>query len=1449
MDSMGGAGTKPQENAEATLMRNGARKWILRVGRDWREIPAPALLAMLCASAFSPLIAVGAGITGAAAVAGIEVLSSVGGGVLTDVITKAIERLRPQSEGGSASPSDIEKVLASEIGKVLATGTAAAGALRAEIGQVLEGIDLGGAMLREAIDSGNEQLRSDLIAAISVLGSDFAELRFLVSDVAAAAARIQRDLDEQRANTRVIIEQNIGQSAEIRRVREDIAVIERRTRPSTRADVSASDGQMRWEGCPYRGLLPFSEADAEIFYGRERLTTELAVKVAGQTSHGGLIVVTGASGAGKSSLLRAGLLPALARGLQVQGSPRWPCRVMTPTKEPFSELATQLASVGGGNALAIAAALAADPGQAYLAARQAVLASTESYGRPSTAGENSVRLVLIVDQFEEIFTLNAGADRDRDAERKEFITALCAMAMNPAGEAKQSPALVVIAVRGDFLDRCAAYAGLATAMQQSQFVVGPMTDSDLRLAITGPADAAGLHLEPSLTETILGDLRAAGTDTPAGVLPLLSQAMLLTWENRDGDRLTSHGYGKSGGISRAIEISADAVYDGLPAASQMLAKQILRDMTAASRDARLSRLPVTTAALYALPGVEQSQADEILERFVAKRLVVLNEGTAEIAHDALLTAWPRLRGWLEEDQASWSLHSQLADDAEEWGRGRQPDFLYRGIQLADFQRTVSTWTANPARYPSLTPTEREFLHASQQAEMSRSRRRRIFAAALVVLLLASLIGGGLAVAAAKRANEQTTLAVFRELVTQSEALDTTNPVTAALLAAAAWRINPGAQARVALLDALAQPERAVLTTGSAATDVAISPNGSLLATADLTGGARLWDMTTHREIGGPVTTEAFAVAFSPNGKILATGGLGTVQLWDVATRRPVGSPIAVAGGQDKAVYEVAFSPDGKTFATADGDGTARLWDVATHRQIGAPLSSPNGVTMYAVAFSPNGKILATGDARDTARLWDVATHRQIGSPITVASSQGLDDDVYEVVFSRDGKTFATAGGDGTARLWDVATHRQIGAPLSSPNSEVGGVAFSPDGKMLATGDGDGTVRLWDTTTQQEIGSPLSVSAGLTGRVAFSPDGQTLAVETNDGTVYLWDVDEWRQIGAPINVGATPGGAQIGFSPDDNIMVIASASTKLWNAATRRQVGAFQNTGNNTAYALAFSPDGKILATADSGDRGSSLWNLPSGRPIGRLLPTEGSTLGNFDFVVALAFSHDGNTLATVNDDGTLRLWDIAEKRQIGTSLTVSIGSSPVAAFGQDGTILAFAEGSRGTLLWDIATRHQIGSIPSTGPNGYASDLAFSPNGKILAIAGNEGIVRLWNVATQRQIGSSIVPGSESVSAVTFSPDGNILATADADGTVRLWDVATQQQIGSAFAPGSDIYNIAFAPSGAVLATLSADGTVRLWGVTLPDDPLDAVCSIAGRSLTRQEWNTYISAEPYQPVCP
>ena len=454
-------------------------------------------------------------------------------------------------------------------------------------------------------------------------------------------------------------------------------------------------GVARWmQGCPYRGLLPFGETDAGVFYGRERLAAQLAVKLAGRASHGGLVVVTGASGSGKSSLLRAGLLPILALGRQIPGSDQWPRIVMTPTKDPLTELAARLAAIGGPDALAVRDGLARHPDQAHLAVRSAVLAARHDGEPPwpgDRTGDDTARLVLIVDQFEQVFTLNP--DLGGQATRQAFITALCAAAANPVGPGLEPPALVVIAVRGDFWNRCAAVPELADALQDGQFVVGPMTESELRVAITGPAETAGLRIDPALTDTILGDLRAAGADGSAGVLPLLSQAMALTWEQREGAWLTSHGYAQAGGVSHAVQTGADRVYESLSAGQQALAREMLRSMTVTSRDGGLARRPVTREDLYAgLPGAARADIDAILDAFAAERLAVLDDDKAQLAHDVLLRAWPRLRGWLEEDQASWILYSQLADAAVAWhDSDDDPSFLYRGAQLAALQQVVVRW--------------------------------------------------------------------------------------------------------------------------------------------------------------------------------------------------------------------------------------------------------------------------------------------------------------------------------------------------------------------------------------------------------------------------------------------------------------------------------------------------------------------------------------------------------------------------------------------------------------------------------------------------------------------------------------------------------------------------------------------------------------------------------------
>ena len=547
----------------------------------------------------------------------------------------------------------------------------------------------------------------------------------------------------------------------------------------------------RWaRGCPYRGLLPFGESDAEVFYGRERLAAELAVKLAARVSRGGMVVVTGASGSGKSSLLRAGLLPILARGQQIPGSDRWPRIVMTPTKDPLTELAARLAAVGGQDAVAVRDGLMRHPDQAHLAIRSAVLAAARHDEQPPASGDSGPRLVLIVDQFEQVFTLNP--DLGGEATRQAFITALCSAAANPVGPGQVPPALVVIAVRGDFWDQCAAVPELVSTLQDGQFVVGPMTESELRVAITGPAEAAGLRIDPALTDTILGDLRAAGEDRSAGVLPLLSQAMALTWEQREDDRLTSHGYAQAGGVSRAVQTGADRAYGTLPAGQQAIAQEVMRSMTVASRDGGLARRPVTRQDLYAgLPEATRSDIDAVLDAFAAERLTVLDGDKAQLSHDVLLRAWPRLRGWLEEDQASWILYGQLADAAAAWHDSHgDPSFLYRGAQLTTLQQAVTRWSASPGRYPALTGTQDDFLRASQRAATRGTRRRRSSVAALALLTVAAMLASAFAFQQRSSYLRQRDQAIFNETSAEAFQVSATNPSLAAQLTLAAYRMQP-----------------------------------------------------------------------------------------------------------------------------------------------------------------------------------------------------------------------------------------------------------------------------------------------------------------------------------------------------------------------------------------------------------------------------------------------------------------------------------------------------------------------------------------------------------------------------------------------------------------------------------------------------------------------------------
>ena len=862
------------------------------------------------------------------------------------------------------------------------------------------------------------------------------------------------------------------------------------------------------------------------------------------------------------------------------------------------------------------------------------VADTGSGSPADTIALAPPRLVLIIDQFEELFT--AGGDAENGpGEGEAFIAALHAAAAVPAGPHKRPPALVVAAVRADFLGRLIAYPPLKAALETGPFTVGPMSEAELRLAITGPAAEAGLAIEPALVETVIAELRErTGGGLGSGVLPLMSQAMAATWEHCEGSELTLRVYRRAGGVANAVNRSAQAAYDVLTSQQKDAARLVFTQLTVITADGQLARRRCGRTDLHPPGAPMAADIDAVIDIFSAQRLLVLGEDSVEISHDVLLQAWKQLRDWLGDDQLDRALYSQVVTDADTWDSNRRdPSYLYRPGRLATIDAAISRWQDAPARYPPLPVTGKAFLQAAHHAARRSTRRRRSGFAILALLTVLAVAASGVALSQRAAAVRQRNQAVYNQVIAEALQFGTSDTPLAAQLNLAAYRIQPTQD----LASRLLNTENTPLS----------------------------WPLATH---AGAVNS----VAFSPDGHTLASGSDdGSVRLWDVADPahpRPLSQPLTGTG--IAAVNSVAFSPDGHTLASGDANGTVRLWDVAdpAHpRPLGQPpLTSSGSAAVASMAFSPDGHTLASGDDDGTVVLWDIgdpAHPSALGQPLTSSGTTAVDS----VAFSPDGHTLASGSLDGTVVLWDVADPAHpnpLGQPLTSGGTAaVDSVAFSPDGHTLASGSDDGVVQLWDVADPAHP-SPLGQSPAIGGAVfsvAFSPDGHTLAGGGLDGAIWLWDVADHAHL-SPLGVALTSGSANVlsvAFSADGHTLASGNSYgvIRLWNVADPahpRPLG--QPLTGGTAYvnSIAFSPYGHTMASGDA-DGTVRLWNVadpahPS--PLGQ--PLTGGTAT----VNSVAFSSDGHTLASGSDDGTVRLWNLNVQYAIERICAAAGGLTP-----------------------------------------------------------------------------------------------------------------------------------------------------------------------------------------------
>ncbi|MGQ0774634.1 MAG: nSTAND1 domain-containing NTPase [Pseudonocardiales bacterium] len=1053
---------------------------------------------------------------------------------------------------------------------------------------------------------------------------------------------------------------------------------------------------------PFPGLRPFEVDQHRVFFGRTEETKELAELLRSPTEHakGAALLVVGPSGCGKSSLVRAGLRPVMV------GEPGWwTLPAIVPGANPVGALVRDLAAAARQLGLdwpVTQVRQQLDTGRLGELADELLLA---------TPGGLRRRLLVVVDQFEELLTQTAPTERAWFAEL-----------LRPA---LAGPVQLVATLRPEFLDQLLADPALATLPTQV-YPLRPLRRDTLRMVIEKPTQLAGIDVDDGLVDRLV-------EDTDSGeALPLLAFTLAQLAEGVGrGGQLSAARYEQLGGVAGALIRQADAALaDALTAGGRSREQVIagLLRLVTVDEQGRPIRWRVPLAELPE-PVITE------LRTFVTRRLLTsdTDNGTVVIgvAHEAFLSAWPPLAQAIAANPSALRARRAVEHAATEWhDNGRPLARLWGSGQLAaavaDVGARIRAGNAStpgrrdPARWlprrhrvlttdrVDLSPQACDFLHASIRRD--RHRRRRT-TTVLSVLLILALAAAGVAVVAQGNSEQRLRITTARELVVQADEARNTDPRTALQLGLAAQRIHPDDATYSSLVSILTTTGYAGTLTGhrDLVRSVAFSPDGRTLATGSLDHTVILWDLTDptrpHR-LGQPLTGHTGtvgSVAFSPDGRTLAsTSGDRTTILWDLtdpSRPHPIGQPLT--GHSDK-VGSVAFSPDGRTVATGSFDRTAILWDLTDlgqPRLLGPPLIG-HTATVTSVAFAPDGRTVATGSDDGTAILWDLtnsAQPRRLGEPLT-----GHTNDVDSITFSPDGHTLATASSDQTVILWDLTDPTQprpLGQPLTGHSQAVYSVAFSPNGRILATSSFDGTVILWDLTDPTQprpLGQPLTGSGQGLLAVAFSPNGRVLAAGTGEGTAVLWDLTDPtqpRRLGEPLT-GQSNVVTSVAFSPNGRVLATGSIDgTVILRDVTgpaRPGILGQPLIGRGIVNSVAFSPDGTTLA-AGSGDDTGLLWDLTDParpHPLGRPL------IDHSNLVRSVAFSPDGTILATGSFDRTVILWDLtdtAQPRPLGQPLKDHAVGVTSVAFSPNGRVLATASGDRTVILWDLTHLHDLRS--------------------------------------------------------------------------------------------------------------------------------------------------------------